>query len=138
MSSLRACAPADLCLKGVSGHTTLPPPSSRLNPALAAPPPLLLQVNFFRAGIPPGPFFKGLFVPTLSATSIIPAVGALGALVMPYNLYFHSSIVNSRWGVGGVLGGKGGSGGRWGGLPCPCRALRPLLPLGHRQEQASS
>lgn len=46
---------------------------------------------------PPGP--AGLFVPTLPAGAIVPAVGALGALVMPYNLYFASAIVQSRWGA---------------------------------------
>eukprot|EP00887_Chlorella_sp_A99_P000444 scaffold17.g444.t1 len=55
-----------------------------------------MAVNFFRADVPAGPFFKGLFVPTLSRESIIPAVGALGALVMPYNLFFHSSVINHR------------------------------------------
>ena len=40
----------------------------------------------------------GLFRPTLSAASILPAVGALGALVMPYNLFFHSAVVSSRCG----------------------------------------
>lgn len=55
-----------------------------------------MAVNFFRAGVPAGPLFKGLFVPKLSSTSLLPAIAALGALVMPYNLFFHSSIVNSR------------------------------------------
>lgn len=38
----------------------------------------------------------GLFRPTLPAGSIGPAVGTLGALVMPYNLFFHSAVVGSR------------------------------------------
>ena len=42
-------------------------------------------------------YAAGLFRPTLPSNAIVPAVGALGALVMPYNLYFHSAIVNSRW-----------------------------------------
>ena len=39
----------------------------------------------------------GLFRPTLPANALIPAIGALGALVMPYNLYFASAVVTSRW-----------------------------------------
>lgn len=39
---------------------------------------------------------KGLFIPTLSSRTLPVAVGALGALVMPYNIFFQSSVVNSR------------------------------------------
>ena len=46
----------------------------------------------------------GLFRPTLPSNAIMPAVGALGALVMPYNLYFHSAVVHSRWVRGWVRG----------------------------------
>ncbi|KAL4442469.1 hypothetical protein ABPG77_005053 [Micractinium sp. CCAP 211/92] len=55
-----------------------------------------MAVNFFRAGVPAKEVALGLFRPTLPSNAIIPAVGALGALVMPYNLYFASAIVQSR------------------------------------------
>ncbi len=38
----------------------------------------------------------GLFIPKVPSGSIPVLVGALGALVMPYNIYFHSSVVNRR------------------------------------------
>ena len=50
----------------------------------------------------------GLFRPTLPSNAIMPAVGALGALVMPYNLFFHSAVVNSKWvEAAGKQGGNG-------------------------------
>ncbi|KAI7846429.1 hypothetical protein COHA_000042 [Chlorella ohadii] len=55
-----------------------------------------MAVNFFRAGVPAKEVALGLFRPTLPAGAIGPMLGALGALVMPYNLYFHSAVVNSR------------------------------------------
>lgn len=58
-----------------------PPRPSRVSPA-----PPCVQVNFFRAGVPAGDLFVGLFVPKLSSASLVPAIAALGALVMPYNL----------------------------------------------------
>ena len=44
-----------------------------------------------------GAAFKGLAVPTLSHDGIQWAVGSLGAILMPYNLYLHSALVLSRW-----------------------------------------
>ncbi|KAL4854727.1 Metal transporter Nramp2 [Chlorella vulgaris] len=44
-----------------------------------------MAVNFFRSGVPAKEVALGLFRPTLPAGSIGPAVGTLGALVMPYN-----------------------------------------------------
>jgi Mn2+/Fe2+ NRAMP family transporter len=38
----------------------------------------------------------GIFCPTLPSSAIVTAVGALGALVMPYNIYFSSAVVMSR------------------------------------------
>lgn len=55
-----------------------------------------MAVNFFRSGVPAKEVALGLFRPTLPAGSIGPAVGTLGALVMPYNLFFHSAVVGTR------------------------------------------
>jgi NRAMP (natural resistance-associated macrophage protein)-like metal ion transporter len=55
-----------------------------------------LGINFFQAGVPAGEMFEGLLVPTLNRSNIVVAVGALGALVMPYNIFFQSSVVNAR------------------------------------------
>ncbi|KAL4853916.1 Metal transporter Nramp6 [Chlorella vulgaris] len=57
---------------------------------------IAMSVNFFRAGVPAKEVALGLFRPTLPANAIVPAVGALGALVMPYNLFFSSAVVMSR------------------------------------------
>ncbi|GAB4815298.1 hypothetical protein N2152v2_002344 [Parachlorella kessleri] len=55
-----------------------------------------MAVNFFQAGVPASKIARGLFVPSIPSGSIPVLVGALGALVMPYNIYFHSSVVNRR------------------------------------------
>jgi len=39
---------------------------------------------------------SGLFIPTLDSTNIHQAVALLGALIMPHNLFLHSSLVHSR------------------------------------------
>ncbi|GAM24973.1 hypothetical protein SAMD00019534_081480 [Acytostelium subglobosum LB1] len=39
--------------------------------------------------------FKG-FIPTLSKDSIMPAIGIIGATIMPHNLFLHSGVVKSR------------------------------------------
>lgn len=44
---------------------------------------IAMSVNFFRAGVPAKEVALGLFRPTLPGNAIVPAVGALGALVMP-------------------------------------------------------
>lgn len=40
----------------------------------------------------------GLVVPRMDSKNIPFAVGAMGAMLMPYNLYLQSSLVLSRWG----------------------------------------
>lgn len=49
---------------------------------------IALGINFFSAQIPPIPVIEGLVIPQLSSRTLPLAVGALGALVMPYNLFF--------------------------------------------------
>lgn len=49
-----------------------------------------------QAGVPQGQVFLGLVWPRLPRSAVSLAVGALGALVMPHNIYFHSAIVNAR------------------------------------------
>jgi Mn2+/Fe2+ NRAMP family transporter len=57
---------------------------------------IALGINFFEASIPVIPLIEGLVIPQLSSRTLPVAVGALGALVMPYNLFFQSAVVNSR------------------------------------------
>jgi len=40
--------------------------------------------------------FRGAFVPHVSSSSILLAMGMLGAVVMPHNMYLHSEIIQSR------------------------------------------
>ena len=53
-------------------------------------------INYAQAGVPQAAVFRGLFIPRLPAAAVPFAVGALGALIMPHNIYFASAIVNSR------------------------------------------
>lgn len=39
---------------------------------------------------------KGLAVPKLPSKEVITAVGMLGAVIMPHNIYLHSALVKSR------------------------------------------
>ncbi|KAJ1675406.1 hypothetical protein EV182_001335 [Spiromyces aspiralis] len=39
---------------------------------------------------------KGIFIPQIPANAAIQAVGMIGAIVMPHNLYLHSALVQSR------------------------------------------
>lgn len=55
-----------------------------------------LGINFFQAHIPAKKVLTGLLVPTIPRDAWPVAVGALGALVMPYNIYFHSSLVSLK------------------------------------------
>ncbi|GAX77144.1 hypothetical protein CEUSTIGMA_g4590.t1 [Chlamydomonas eustigma] len=64
--------------------------------ALIAVEAVALGINYFEADIPLQEVTMGLIVPKISSATLPVAVGALGALVMPYNIYFQSSIVNSR------------------------------------------
>ena len=63
-----------------------------------------------QADVPISEVAQGLFVPVLSSRTLPVAVGALGALVMPYNIFFQV------WkGVDGHVGGFG----------CPCHTQCP-------------
>jgi Mn2+/Fe2+ NRAMP family transporter len=53
-------------------------------------------INYVQARVPQAAVFKGLFIPRLPAAAVPFAVGALGALIMPHNIYFASAIVNAR------------------------------------------
>ncbi|KAG1669253.1 hypothetical protein FOA52_003290 [Chlamydomonas sp. UWO 241] len=64
-----------------------------------------LATNFFQAGVPAKSIFLGMVYPRLSGATVPVAVGALGALVMPYNVFFQSSIVLSRSHAKGLLAG---------------------------------
>ena len=109
---------------------------------------------FFTVGVDYVAVLKGLAVPTLGGDSVQYAVGAIGAIIMPHNLYLHSALILTRcaaarrgglglgWGCGGA--GGWGAGGGWGAAPefsqklgwdarCSGKALPPcprrLLPL---------
>jgi len=40
---------------------------------------------------------RRLAVPRLPASDVTVAVGIVGAVIMPHNLYLHSALVQSRW-----------------------------------------
>ena len=49
-------------------------------------------VNYVQAGVPQRDVLKGLFIPRMPPSAVPFAVGALGALVMPHNIYFASAL----------------------------------------------
>jgi len=53
-------------------------------------------INWGKSGTDAGQFMFGLFVPTIEDYALIPAVGTLGAVIMPHNIYLHSALVLSR------------------------------------------
>ena len=53
-------------------------------------------INFFIVKPDVGEVFFGLFVPTIPEGSASQAIGLVGAVIMPHNLYLHSSLVLSR------------------------------------------
>ena len=54
------------------------------------------MINWGEAGSPAGPFMKGWVVPEVSSFALLQAVGIVGAVIMPHNLYLHSGLVLSR------------------------------------------
>ena len=52
-------------------------------------------VNYVQARVPQRDVLKGLFVPRMPAAAVPFAVGALGALVMPHNIYFASALAST-------------------------------------------
>eukprot|EP00798_Chlamydomonas_sp_ICE-L_P021920 gene21920-28965_t len=54
-----------------------------------------MLVNAIQAKPPPLLVVKG-FIPKISGSNVQFAVGALGALVMPYNIFFQSHVINLR------------------------------------------
>ncbi|KAL6763561.1 natural resistance-associated macrophage protein-domain-containing protein [Haematococcus lacustris] len=55
-----------------------------------------MGINFVQADVPSVDVAKGVFIPRVSKTTMPVAVAVLGALVMPYNIFFQSAIVNAR------------------------------------------
>lgn len=53
-------------------------------------------INFFVVKPDPAEVIFGLFVPTIPAGSMKAFIGLIGAVIMPHNLYLHSSLVLSR------------------------------------------
>ncbi|CDW81910.1 nramp family mn2+ fe2+ transporters containing protein [Stylonychia lemnae] len=53
-------------------------------------------VNFFIVGPDVGSVFFGTFVPTIPSGTLSQAIGLVGAVIMPHNLYLHSALVLSR------------------------------------------
>ena len=52
-------------------------------------------VNYIQAGVPQREVLRGLFIPRMPAAAVPFAVGALGALVMPHNIYFASALAST-------------------------------------------
>jgi natural resistance-associated macrophage protein len=52
--------------------------------------------EFFSAQIDYLELVKGLFIPRVPAGKVTIAVGIVGAIIMPHNIYLHSSLVKSR------------------------------------------
>jgi len=53
-------------------------------------------VNWGKAHADPVELFKGWIIPTLPGYALTQAVGTIGAVIMPHNLYLHSGLVLSR------------------------------------------
>lgn len=53
-------------------------------------------INFFVVGPDLGEVLFGTFVPTIPSGTLNQAIGLIGAVIMPHNLYLHSSLVLSR------------------------------------------
>jgi NRAMP (natural resistance-associated macrophage protein)-like metal ion transporter len=53
-------------------------------------------INFFIVKPDIGAVLFGTFVPTIPAGSLPQAIGLIGAVIMPHNLYLHSALVLSR------------------------------------------
>mmetsp|Transcript_8741 Transcript_8741/g.25182 ORF Transcript_8741/g.25182 Transcript_8741/m.25182 type:complete len:557 (+) Transcript_8741:281-1951(+) len=51
---------------------------------------------FTEVGPSPAEITRGLFIPTLNKQNIHQATALLGALIMPHNLFLHSSLVHTR------------------------------------------
>ena len=52
--------------------------------------------NWALSGDDSGPFIQGWAVPYMDAYALVQAVGIIGAVIMPHNLYLHSGLVLSR------------------------------------------
>ena len=52
--------------------------------------------EFFRADIDYLAVLKGLFIPSVPSGEVKIAVGIVGAIIMPHNIYLHSALVRSR------------------------------------------
>ncbi len=62
---------------------------------------ILMSLAFLTTAIVISPvladIFRGMFVPTLPAGSLLALVGLIGTTVVPYNLFLHASAVQQRW-----------------------------------------
>ena len=54
------------------------------------------MINMFKVKPDAGQLFFGIFIPTVPKGSINAALGLVGAVIMPHNLYLHSSLVLTR------------------------------------------
>ena len=54
-------------------------------------------MSYLQVARPPsGDVMKGLIVPNVSRSNLDIAVGIVGAVIMPHNIYLHSALVLSR------------------------------------------
>ena len=54
------------------------------------------MINFFVVKPDPVEVLKGTFIPTIPAGAFEQFIGLIGAVIMPHNLYLHSSLVLTR------------------------------------------
>jgi len=53
-------------------------------------------INFFTSKPHMDEMFVGMIVPSVPEGSVLAALGLIGAVIMPHNLYLHSSLVLTR------------------------------------------
>lgn len=57
---------------------------------------LAFGFEFFLVGVNPVEIVKGLFIPIIPSGQLFTAVGMVGSIIMPHNIYLHSALVQSR------------------------------------------
>jgi natural resistance-associated macrophage protein 2 len=57
---------------------------------------ITFAVIFFKSGPDYGQLFFGMFVPTVPEGTLDAAIGVVGCIIMPHNVYLYSALVLSR------------------------------------------
>ncbi|MGS2725987.1 Nramp family divalent metal transporter [Psychroserpens sp. BH13MA-6] len=62
---------------------------------------ILMSISFLITAIMTKPdiskIIEGMFIPSLSETSILTVIALVGTTVVPYNLFLHASLVKEKW-----------------------------------------